>query len=90
MRRQFELLFQLLAPLLLLSLEFQELLLPTLLQLVLERFNPLRLLPHLLQLWLRPLLTLLFFLLPPLLDRVKPDWPGRPFRDGRGLDLYIH
>jgi len=90
MRRQFKLLFQLLALLLLLSLEFQQLLLPTLLQLVLERFTPLWLLPHLVRLWLRLLLTLLFFLLPPLLDGVRPDRPGCPFRDGRGRDLYIH
>jgi hypothetical protein len=84
----FEQLLQLLTPLLLLPLKLQQLLLPTLLQLLLE---PLFLLPPLLSFFFFfPSLMLFFFLLPPLLDGVKPDGPRRPFRDRRGLDLFIH
>ena len=68
MRWPFEQLYQLSAPLLLLSLKFLQLLLSGLLQLVLEWFFPPQLRLLLLQLLLRLLLTLFFFLLPPLLD----------------------
>jgi len=49
-----------------------------------------RLLLRLLQLLLR--LPLAFFLssFPLLLDRVKPDGPRRPLRDGRSLHLLVH
>jgi len=87
---RFELFFQLLASLLLLSLEFQQLLLPTLLQLIFEWLSPPQLWLLLRRLLPRFLLTIFFFLLPPLLDRVEPDGPRRPFRDRRGLDLFIH
>ena len=93
---------QLLAPLLLLLLELPQLLLPILLQQLLELgsfWSPpllsffsflLRLLLPLLQLLLR--LPLAFFLssLPLLLDGVEPDGPRRPLRDGRSLDLLVH
>jgi hypothetical protein len=89
-RWRFELLFQLLAPLLLLSLVFQQLLLTTLLQLIFEWLSP----PQLWLLLRRPLpwllLTIFFFLLPPLLDGVEPDGPRRPFHNRRGLHLFIH
>ena len=65
---------QLLAPLLLLLLELLRLLSMVLL---------LRLPPRL-------LLALLLLFLPLLLNRAKPGGPGRPSRDGRGVDLLIH
>ena len=89
---QFEQLFQLsaLLLLLLLSLKFLQLLLSALLQLVLEKFSPPQLWLLLLQLLSLLLLALFFFfLLPHLLDGVEPDGPRRPFRDWRGLDLFI-
>ena len=100
MRWQLELLFQLLALLLLLPLDFQQLLLPALLQCILEcffSFSPfspqlllllLQLLQLLLLLWLP--LVLFPFLLPPLLDGVEPDGPRHPLRDRGSLDLLIH
>jgi len=85
----FEQLFQLSTPLLLLLLKFMQLLVTALLQLVLERFSPAQLWLLLLQLLPLLLLMLFVFLLPPLLDGVEPDEPRRPFRDRRGLDLFI-
>jgi len=86
----------------LLPLEFQQLLLPVLLQQLLKQFSllpssflffffsfPSRLLLLLLQLLLRLPLALFFFLLPPLLDGVEPDGPRRLLCDGRSLDLLI-
>ena len=84
---------QLLAPLLLLLLELLRLLLAVLLQQPLELGTGHRMpfLPFfLLQLLPRLLLTLLFILLPLLLDGAKPDRPGRPLRDERGLGLLVH
>jgi len=87
---------------LLLFLELPQLLLPVLLQQLLElsSFWPpslllffsfsLQLLLPLRQLLL--CLTLTFFLssLPLLLDRMEPDRPRCPLRDGRSLDLLVH
>ena len=86
----------------LLPLEFQQLLLPVLLQQLLEPFSLLlppllsffsirpRLLLPLLQLLLRLLPALFLFLLPLLFDGVEPDGPRRPLCDGRSLDLLIY
>jgi len=87
---------------LLLPLEFQQLLLPVLLQQLLEQVSLLpppllsffsfllQLLPPLLQLLLRLPLVLFLFLLPLLLDGVEPDGPRRPLRDRGSLDLHVH
>jgi len=88
--------------LLLLPLELPQLLLPVLLQQLLELvpFLPppllsffsflLRLLLPLPQLLLLLPLALFHFLLPLLLDGVEPDGPRRPLRDRGSLDLLIH
>jgi len=89
---------QLLAPLLLLLLEFSQLLLPVLLQQLLELgtfwllplLSFLLLLLPLLQLLPHLSLALLLFPLPLLLDGVEPDGLRRPLRDGRSLDLLVH
>jgi len=86
-RGRLEQFLQLLAPLMLLLLELPHLLLPVLLQQLLE-LGTLWLLP-LLRLLPRLLLVLLFLLPPLLLDGAKPDGPGRPLHDGRSLDLLV-
>ena len=93
---------QLLAPLLLLLLELPQLLLPILLQQLLELGSfwpppllsffsfPLQLLLPLLQLLLHLPRAFFFSSLLLLLDGVKPDGPRRPLRDGRRLNLLVH
>ena len=85
---RFEQFLQLLAPLLLLLLELPQLLLPVLLQQLIE-LGTLWLLP-LLRLLSRLLLALLFLLLSLLLDGAKPDGPWRPLRDQRSLGPLVH
>ena len=98
-RGRLEQFLQLLAPLLLLLLELLQLLLTVLLQQLLELGTCWRLsllsfflLQPLLLLQLSPrlLLALLFLLFPLFLDGAKPGRPGRPLRDGGGLDLFVH
>jgi len=98
-RRRLERLLRRLAPLLLLLLEFLRLLPAVLLQRPLELgtrwclplLSFLQRRPLLLP-WLLPrlLLTLLLLLLLLLLDRVEPDRPRCPPRNGGGLDLLVH
>jgi len=83
-------------------LEFQQLLLPVLLQQLLEPFSLLpppllsffsvllQLSLPFLQLLLRLPLALFLFLLPLLLDGVEPDVTRRPLRDRGSLDLLVH
>jgi len=99
-RWRLEQFLQLLTPQLLLLLELPQLLLPVLLQQLLEQGTPrpplllffflLWLLLPLLQLLPHLPLALLLLLLPLLLDRMEPDGPRRPLCGGRGLDLLVH
>jgi len=84
----------------LLLLELPQLLLPVLLQQLLEQGSPwpplllshflLRLMLPLLQLLPHLPLALLLLFLPLLLDRMDTDGPRRPLCGGRGLDLLVH